>query len=70
MDSNRTRILVDAREADHNHGPDAAKIGAKAVAEQIRQRAVDTQEAPHQIIANLTTGKRACMYATMGLSCT
>lgn len=40
----------------HNHAASAAKIGAKIVVENLRQRARETQEAPHQIIANVTAG--------------
>lgn len=41
----------------HNHAPDPAKIAAKTVVQQLRQRAVETQEAPQQLIANVTVGK-------------
>lgn len=44
----------------HVHAANAAKLAAKGVVGQLRTRARETQEAPHQIIANVTAGKSTC----------
>lgn len=54
-DRNDSNIVQHLRE--HNHAADAAKLKAKSVVNQLRQRAHETEESPHQIIANVTAGK-------------
>ena len=40
----------------HSHAADAAKVKAKAKINELRQRAREGEEAPHQIIAAVTAG--------------
>lgn len=62
---NEERNHIVEENADHNHAPDAAKIGAKVVVNGFRQRAIETQEAPHQLIANARTGNKLFVRCSM-----
>ena len=59
-----SRIHTDAADleiireiGDHNHAADAANVGARIIVNSLRMRAIDTQEAPNQLIATVTAGK-------------
>lgn len=54
INSDRTEIMQE--NGEHNHAPDPAAIGAKEVVAELRERAGATQEAPHQVVANVTAG--------------
>ena len=61
--TNNEKSAILQESGDHNHAPDAVKVGVKEVVQQLRNRAAETQEAPPQILANVTAGKFAQYFA-------
>lgn len=42
---------------EHTHAADAAKVQAKRKVNELKERARDTQETPHEIVAAVAAGK-------------